>query len=1188
MSMPRLRRNEWNFSSNAAALITELLRGARFAESRLGRAEAELTEFRGARRLDLVIFDRDAIEDPLITGELKVPWDPLGRTPYNTQVVEDAYRKAGNAGSIYFLTWNIRRVVVWKTDDPGVPLLQRVVYDREIIPRVLRSEEDLRNTENVESLRSGLEALLSFLDDLINGPPQPVFLPIDQIFIANLEAALDHPISATIVAVQEKLSSSAPFRRELERWMRDVQGWLLAPEYEAENINRAARFSCYVLVNRLCFYNALRRKYAQLPRLAVANNITTGQLLSRRLTSAFNDAKRFTGDYETVFDGDFGDTLPLLSNESVADWRDLIRLLDRYDFAHLDVDVIGAMYERLITPAERHRYGQHYTQPLIVDVMNAFAITSSTDTILDPGCGGGTFLVGAYKTKAGLNAETDHAELLSGLYGCDVLHYACHLTTINLAIRNLIDDDNFPKVHRGDFLQYTPARVFSSQPIRLQAGGLQTGVRQVHLTAQSVDAVIGNPPYINAKAIPATLRQEYYNAARRAWPAYNWSRSSDIYLYFWLHAAQFLREGSRVVLLTQSGWLDGEFGIPLQEWILDHFEVLAVFESEAEPWFTDARVATCVTVLRRNSVDGDRSANRVRFIQLSTPLSRIPGTPQEIKERFMSAPAGRNDAFRVRIVQQSELHNEGRNARNHYVGSRWGRYLRAPDTIHELQKAAGNRLVSLNSLASLRRGITTNCDSFFIVSDVTQETLDRQISSALFRETFGVARARVEDHSVRLVKRSDGAVFPLHSANLLPILKTARNIAFLCTSREDSAMYAVVFNQPRGRLDRLSLNYVAAGEREEWQHSPSFEALGPDAWYQLGTEHASPILFVKTMQYAPFVIWNDANLLANQRLYQIDPLDGVDAKALCAVMNSVVFAAERYASVKTMGREAAIDVEVFTAAAYRTPDIRQMSAEDIVLLGNYLDELAAFPVAPMLDEALSELSLANAREYIARVPVARENWPPSLQREARHAIDRICLKYMGVSRRNIEVVLTQLYDEVLSHTRKLKLLELEAQINRRGVVARERLSARSIADGVLGQLVASGQMSLVSLPGSFIADGVATHQFLIPNRGELRMEPVGLFGSGFSGTIGRSRMTFQTEAEAEYIGVLAAAGVTGSVVVPSDDQVCTSVRQQIQNYLQTFSDVLDQAAAEITADEDLQRRIYLEGMKAVSRVRAAV
>jgi hypothetical protein len=177
--------------------------------------------------------------------------------------------------------------------------------------------------------------------------------------------------------------------------MRDKQGWVVLPTTQEENTNRAARFTCYVLVNRLCFYNALRRKYNQLPRLSVANSITTGAALRQRLQRAFEQAERYTGDYETVFEGDFGDSLPFIADEPVREWRTLIRTLDQYDFANIGLDVIGAMYEQLITLEERHRYGQHYTQPTVVDLINSFAIRTGREQILDPVCGGGTFLVRA-------------------------------------------------------------------------------------------------------------------------------------------------------------------------------------------------------------------------------------------------------------------------------------------------------------------------------------------------------------------------------------------------------------------------------------------------------------------------------------------------------------------------------------------------------------------------------------------------------------------------------------------------------------------------------------------------------------------------------------------------------------------------------------------------------------------------
>jgi SAM-dependent methyltransferase len=624
-AMPRLRRNEWNFSSNIAEMFTSILRAPEFASSPLGHAEAELTELRGARRLDLVLFGRQDESNPVITGELKVPWDAMGRNPHNASLVEGAHGKATRAGALYFLTWNIRRVVVWKTDDPGVALADRVVYDREIIPSEipLASPSDLDNRQMQEALSAGVLELVSFLHGLLTGPPAPSFLPLDRIFIARIESALDYPIQCTSASIRQKMRSNVAFKRGIERWMRDVQGWVVSDTTESSNIEHAARFTCYVLVNRLCFYNALRRKYSRMSRLIVPNNVSTGEALDRKLTRSFEEAERFTGNYETVFDGDFGDTLPFLSDDAIAEWRALIRSLDHYDFANIGLDVVGAMYEQLIKPAERHRYGQHYTQPSVVDLITSFAIRNGHETILDPGCGGGTFLVRAYARKSFLDSTQDHAALLEALFGCDILNYACHLSIINLAIRDLIDDDNFPRIHLGDFLRFRPDAVFSEQPVRIQAGGLPTGRREIRLGISSCDAIIGNPPYINAKEMRTEDKDYYSQSATTKWSQYSWRRAADIYTYFWLHAEQFLRPGGYLVLLTQAGWLDVDYGIPIQQWILDHFKIIAVLETEAETWFSDARVATAVTVLQREAVDDLRRTNSVRFVEFHSRLASI-------------------------------------------------------------------------------------------------------------------------------------------------------------------------------------------------------------------------------------------------------------------------------------------------------------------------------------------------------------------------------------------------------------------------------------------------------------------------------------------------------------------------------------------------------------------------------------
>lgn len=319
--MAKLKTNEWNFSNNAAHLITEFLKDPSLAASPIGHAEAELTEFKGAKRLDLVIFGRERTDDPVVTGELKMPWAAEGRTPHNTKVLEDAFTKASKVGALYFLTWNVRRVVVWKTDDEKVPLSERAVYEDELTTEPLKSVADLTRASVQNALKLGIKKLVVFLDSLLTGPPKPAYIPLDRLFIGRIEAALYYPVEATIQAITSRSIEEKTFKIALERWMRDEQGWPVGSTTFERNVENAARFTCYVLVNRLCFYNALRRRYDKLARIDVANSITTGMQLKKKLEQVFRLAEKHTGDYETVFDGDFGDTLPLLSDDAVPEWR---------------------------------------------------------------------------------------------------------------------------------------------------------------------------------------------------------------------------------------------------------------------------------------------------------------------------------------------------------------------------------------------------------------------------------------------------------------------------------------------------------------------------------------------------------------------------------------------------------------------------------------------------------------------------------------------------------------------------------------------------------------------------------------------------------------------------------------------------------------------------------------------------
>ena len=147
-------------------------------------------------------------------------------------------------------------------------------------------------------------------------------------------------------------------------------------------------------------------------------------------------------------------------------------------------------------------------------------------------------------------------------------------------------------------------------------------VRSIALT--EVDAVVGNPPYIRQESIHSVDKLYYAQLFRTERPGQTMlSGRSDIYAYFFTHAAHLLRPGGYLGFVTSIGWLDTEYGVRLQEFFLRNFRIVAVIESQVEKWFEDARVTTAVTILQRETDSSKRDDNPVLFIQLRKPLAEI-------------------------------------------------------------------------------------------------------------------------------------------------------------------------------------------------------------------------------------------------------------------------------------------------------------------------------------------------------------------------------------------------------------------------------------------------------------------------------------------------------------------------------------------------------------------------------------
>jgi hypothetical protein len=494
--MPEI--NEWTFVADVCKTIQAIVAdtpGLPFSEAKVEQGSGQ-----GRKRRDLTLYNTDG--KPALTGEVKLPDRPDGQSPYADALLEDAFQKANAKGVEYFFTWNVNRFVLWKTFQVGKPIAERDLEHFNVTS--IAGSEELDSAAVQGEIRGFLAQFLGRFARILEGTEPISSKPLDEKFIRVLESALELPILQTQNALSQRYFTDRRFARHLDAWMRDSQGWLISSDanIQRENRERAAKFSCYVLVNKIIFQQALRRRFPSLRKIRIPDGIKTAAKLRETLQASFEESKRVSRDYETVFDGDFGDTLPFLEDATVVSWRELLRELEGFDFGKIEYDIIGHIFERLISPEERHRYGQHYTRSEIVDLINAFAIRKPEALVLDPACGGGTFLVRAYVLKKRLSGDRlPHESLLQQIKGIDISTYAAHLATVNLATRDLIDEKNYPLVARSDFFRVKRGESIFHIPMSVHGKGKQ----MVSFEIGELDSVVGNPPYVRQEALSTRI-----------------------------------------------------------------------------------------------------------------------------------------------------------------------------------------------------------------------------------------------------------------------------------------------------------------------------------------------------------------------------------------------------------------------------------------------------------------------------------------------------------------------------------------------------------------------------------------------------------------------------------------------------------------------------------------------------------
>lgn len=335
-----------------------------------------------------------------------------------------------------------------------------------------------------------------------------------------------------------------------------------------------ADIASYLTINQILFYHIISQKksdeYRPLPEV---NPFDPDECLVENLRQLFSHASR---DFEPIFGPD------LLSIIKRAGGKKSLYALARYIITlkalrpeHIKGELLGRLYQESIPPEARKNLGAFFTKPKAARILALLSIGSWNEKVLDPACGSGTLLTETYQVRRKLSPiemdeEEIHRKLLEETYGIDIMHFANHMTSINLLAqpltRNLVLSAKLPNIKAGDGLEPTLLCLTNSDKdtdpaVNARMMRLEEWMERKKpqlLPCELFDQIIMNPPFTRRERISEISEvKRLEKLFREAFEGDVVRGKVGYWAYFVAAADKVLKPGGRLAIVTPEEFFAG-------------------------------------------------------------------------------------------------------------------------------------------------------------------------------------------------------------------------------------------------------------------------------------------------------------------------------------------------------------------------------------------------------------------------------------------------------------------------------------------------------------------------------------------------------------------------------------------------------------------------------------------------------
>jgi len=759
--------------------------------------------------------------------------------------------------------------------------------------------------------------------------------PLDWAFIIRLRSFVSW-LSKIVASSLKKLRADKKFKKMFEEYSKS-RGLKFDPEQFAKEVG-------YIFMNKIIFYKILERHYRDLPRLNPIEENDAGKFISR-LHEFFDKAVEVTGDFEAVFKTGIYDYVVLPEDpgslrDAVDDVNAFIKDMDYYRLEDFEADIVGHVYEDLIEPEEKHQLGQFYTPPAIAELITKWCIRSPDDKILDPAVGSGTFLVKAYSRLRSLKLIENprrsdrviHREIIGQLYAIDIDSFPAHLTSMNLAMRDVREPVSEINVINEDFFKVEPMQtILTGYKVRTPKG--EVG-REISIPL--VDVVVANPPYTRWTEIPDNTKETIRSRLSDLLRKYNLTArvqqgiEPGIFIHFIMHAWSFLKPGGRLGMIISDSWLQTDYGMDFGRYLLENWKVKAIIDISARV-FPVPLIGTCIILLEKPINGEDLDKNDVVFTYLDLPENKTFNVDDILKT--LEKPEEYGEQYLIKKIKQKDIPRDQKWINNIF-------------NVEEILSKLKTKTIPAGQLFEASYGNAT----YLYLASKRKIHGPRNLGSNSF---FYLNKEKVEYWGLE--------------EYAYPAITSARYVKFFSFTEEDwrevrdrgGDCYIFICHKPRRELPKNVREYIKWGETECRTKIRETRGGGKPChlaqacqerekqkqhfhgWYDLGGVKDSSIIAIRNSQYKVRFFRNSIGAVSYDNticLINKKNLDDVRIKALLAFLNST-FVHLYVESKGVISGGGIIQLNVEDAEEMPIIDIQSLSKDDLNDLGKLFDRL---------------------------------------------------------------------------------------------------------------------------------------------------------------------------------------------------------------------------------------------------------